>query len=257
MARRKLHQTPDHMAGLLLWISCSLCFFRAAASPPEVRVLEVKIAAAMEFKMSKMWKVEMHKMVRDISCGFKSRFGIAFKVREIDFWEREPGPKSLPDHLRDLVEKVPRGKCQLVVGIIPSAFSQGPPYGIADYLHAYVLLRDHPSKSGLAGVLEHELCHIFGAVDLNENGSIMSLEYRGGRYDAFTMSVMTLNRDRSFRADEFPLPPDLMEEVTALYKERLGQDEERADSSTGEEQELQIVLSHLRREESRHSGLNH
>ncbi len=215
------------------------------ASSGDNRVVKVKIVAPMEFRISKLWSLEMHKMVRDVSRGFKSRFGIAFKIREADYWEPETGPVSLTDHLRDFVEKVPRGECHIVIGIVPDGASHGPPFGAADYLHAYVLIKDHPSKSGLADVLEHELCHVFGAIDLDDKGSIMSFDGRGGRYDAFTTKVITLNRNRSLPAEGFPLPPDVRKEVIALYQERLGQDEKRADSSKGEEQELYIVLSHL------------
>jgi hypothetical protein len=258
MGRKPCCSATAVMIGLLLYI----CFFPAfsiscPAFTGAYRVVEVKIVAAAEFRISKRWDLEMHKMVRDVSRGFKSRFGIAFKIKDAKYWEPEPGPKTLAEHLRDLVEKVPRGECHLVIGIIPDRAAQGPPFGAADYLHAYVLIKDHPSKSGLASVLEHELCHVFGAIDLDETGSIMSSDQRGGRYDAFTMKVMTLNRSRSFRDDAFPLPSDIMEDVIALYRERLGEGEERADSPNREGQELQIVLSLLYREESRQAGLNH
>ena len=230
-----------------VWLLILLSFYALSvsmrSSSREVRVVELKIAAPVEFKISDMWRVEIHKMVRDVSQSFNSRFGIAFSVKEVAFWQPGSSFECLPDFLRDLIKKVPRGACHLVIGIIPSRISQAPPFGIADYLRAYVLIKDHPSKSGLAEVLTHELCHIFGAIDLEEKGSIMDLSRRGGRYDAFTAKIVALNKNRSFGLNEFPLPPDAIEEAIALYRNRLGQEKEK--------NEIQIVLSHLHQEKSR------
>jgi hypothetical protein len=253
--RRNARRRASAFLGWILFYSAFLV--SSPASTPDIRVVDVKIVAAVEFRISKLWDLEMHKMIRDVSRGFKSRFGIAFKVREVDFWEPEPVPKPLPGHLKDLIEKVPRGKCHLVIGIIPSTISQGPPFGVADYRHAYVLIKDHPSKSGLANVLEHELCHIFGAIDLDESESIMSSNQRGGRYDAFTMRIMTLNRNRSFKEGEFPLTPEVIEDVAAIYRERLDHQEQGRGPLNEEERELQLVLSHIRQEKSMQADLNH
>ena len=244
------HPTPILKLRLLLFLSFVVFSLSFQVSAGGVRVLKVKIAAALEFKASGMWKVEMCKMIRDISGRLRSRFGIAFKATEVDFWQPEAGSKPLVDHLRDLIKKVPRGDCHLVIGIIPSSISEMPPFGAADYLQAYVLLRDNPIKSGLTDVLEHELCHIFGAVDLEENGSIMDITRRGGRYDAFTMAIMTMNRNRSFTVGQFPLPSDLIDKVVALYRKRLGREGEATDARKLEEMELQTVLRHLEKERS-------
>ncbi len=212
-------------------------------------MVEVKIAASEDFKKgSGMWLVEMHKMVRDVSCTFKTRFDIAFKIRGVEFWRPEPCPESLPARLREMNKKVPREGGLLVIGILPAWISQGPPYGAADYLHACVLLKDHPSKAGLKNILEHELCHIFGAIDLNEKGSIMSSPRYGGRYDAFTTKIIRLNRMRSFEPGRFPLEPEVLEKAIALYEERLGQGVKATPSTDREGKELRIVLSRLHQE---------
>jgi hypothetical protein len=220
------------------------------ASTRDIRVLEVKIVAPVEYQTTNLWKLEMNKMLRDIGRRFKDRFGLAFRVNETGFWQPEPRSQALLDYMRELVEKVPRGECQLVIGILPSSAFPGPPYGIADYLHSCVLIKDHSSASGVTSVLEHELCHVFGAIDLDENGSIMSFNRRGARYDDFTSRIITLNRNRRFEAGEFPLPPDVMEEVMSLYKERLDQRGEGSGTRKDEERELRIVLSHLHQEKS-------
>lgn len=250
MTRDVLFRMTATLTLLCFLMACSVHQALCPPSPRDIRVLDVKLAATLEFKSSKAWRVEFCKMIRDINLGLKSRLGIAFRVKEIDFWTAQSHGLTLPEYLNDLTRKVPPGECHLVIGILPSWVSQGPPFGAADYLHAYIVVKDHPSKSGLAGVLEHEICHIFGAIDLDEDGSIMGLGGRGSRYDAFTLGVMMLNRDRGFRSDAFPLPPTVMSEVIALYQERLGREENRGESRTIERAELRLVLSRLYREKS-------
>jgi hypothetical protein len=222
----------------------------SSASAGDIRVVEVKIVAPVEYRLTNLWKLEMSKMLRDIGRRFKDRFGLAFRVKETGYWEPESRPKPLVDYIRELEEKVSRGESQLVIGIVSGLNFPGPPYGIADYLHSCVLIKDHPSISSLTSVLEHELCHIFGAIDLDEDGSIMSLNQRGARYDAFTSKIISLNRNRRFETQEFPLPPDVRDEALALYNGRLGREGEEARSREGEERELRIVLSHLYQEKS-------
>ncbi|MBN1224801.1 MAG: tetratricopeptide repeat protein [Candidatus Aminicenantes bacterium] len=73
-------------------------------------------------------------------------------------------------------------------------------------------------------VLLHELCHMFGAVDLHEPGSIMDIENRGLKFDEFTSKIIALNRQRSFLQDSLPLPDDICEQAIALYEQRANLD---------------------------------
>jgi tetratricopeptide (TPR) repeat protein len=72
----------------------------------------------------------------------------------------------------------------------------------------------------MAPVAIHELGHIFGAVDLEENGSVMNPRNPGLEFDSFSDRIITLNRDRSFHTGSFPFPPDLTNEVIAAFRER-------------------------------------
>lgn len=221
------------------------------ASTRDIRVIGVKVVVPEEYKMTMIWKLEMNKMLRDIGRGFKDRFGLAFKMRETGFWKPDSNQKSLFNRLRDLIREVPRGDCHLVIGILPTGIFQGPPFGAADYLRSYVLITDQASASTLSNVLEHELCHVFGAIDLEEKGSIMSFNHRGARYDDFTSRVIALNRNRSFEAGKFPLSRDVKDRVMALYKERLAQEGTNLGAWVSERRELQVVLSHIYMENSK------
>jgi hypothetical protein len=239
------------LAGVLCAFVLPSFSFSSPASTRDIRVVGVKVVVPEEYKMSMAWKLEMNKMLRDIGRGFKDLFGLAFRMMETGFWRPDSYQKSLFNHLKALIKRVPRGDCHLVIGILPPWISQGPPFGAADYLHSYLLIKDQSSIKSLSNILEHELCHIFGAIDLEEKGSIMSFENRGARYDPFTSRVITLNRNRSFEDGEFPLPQDVKDEAIALYKERLGQEGKDLGAWVSERRELRVVLSHLYREKSK------
>ena len=55
--------------------------------------------------------------------------------------------------------------------------------GIASYIKGYVLLRKMKSDSGMIRMLKHELCHLFGAFDLAQKGSIMDKENPGQKLE--------------------------------------------------------------------------
>jgi len=70
--------------------------FSSLASTRDIRIVGAKMVAPEEYKMTMVWKLEMNKMLRDISRGFKDRFGLAFRVMETEFWQPETRPKARP-----------------------------------------------------------------------------------------------------------------------------------------------------------------
>jgi len=61
-----------------------------------------------------------------------------------------------------------------------------------------VLLRKMKSDSLMIKMLTHELSHLFGAIDLDEKGSIMDKEKHGQKFDSFTTQIILLNKYRNF-----------------------------------------------------------
>ena len=131
-----------------------------------------------------------------------------------------------------------RGGSEIVVGLVPEG-PDGPVFlGIADYLKGTIVVKYLNFKGGIPYVLLHEICHIFGAVDLGTNGSVMSLRSGGFRIDGFTKAITQANRQRSFLDEEFPLSEDSIPEAINLYEGR---------QALGfEEEELAICLGKLK-----------
>ena len=126
----------------------------------------------------------------------------------------------------------------ILVGLVPEGPDGPVSPGLADYPNGIIVLKYLEAKGGMPFVLLHEICHLFGAVDLEEPGSVMSLAGASFRIDRFTREIMAVNRDRSFRRGTCPLTPDRAAEALAVYGRRealhLG------------EPELRICLDELR-----------
>ena len=116
-------------------------------------------------------------------------------------------------------KKVPPGESDIVIGLVPPRFADDSSAGFAEYIGGFVLL-EMGNPWTMAPVILHELGHIFGAVDIQENGSVMDPTNPGFDFDAFSARVITLNRERSYRTGSFPFPLDQLEEVISAYRDR-------------------------------------
>lgn len=93
-------------------------------------------------------------------------------------------------------------------------------FGVAAYLQAFIVLREVKDISRMDALLKHELCHVFGAADLYEKNSIMSIKARGHEFDEFTSRLIFLNKYRNFNSNTFPLSDKILKEVISVYEQR-------------------------------------
>jgi tetratricopeptide (TPR) repeat protein len=195
---------------------------RASAAAPEdrqIRIITIKIAADQYLATGIAWKKDIKKLIGNSSEVFKEKFGIEFRITAWESWQPEKDLDSFQAFLDDLKRKVPPGEADIVVGLIAPFYADDTPAGIADYFNGCVLLK-LANPWAMAPVILHELGHVFGAVDLEENGSVMDPRNPGFEFDAFSARIITLNRDRSFHTGSFPFPPGLTDDVIAAYQAR-------------------------------------
>jgi hypothetical protein len=202
------------------------------------RVVRVKIAADKEFSLREMHRVEFQRLVRDVGLIFRSHFNIHLKVKEFVYWDYDKSCNSIFDLLHDLKKNILSSDMEIVIGIISVDEDKITPLGISSYLDGYVLLKNLKSKkSAMKFVLTHELLHLFGAIDICEPNSFMSMKNPRFKIDEFTKKIVKVNKFRVFRPGVFPLSTDNIIDAKSLYRER-------AKKNLGEIQ-LSIILNHL------------
>lgn len=224
-------------AGVGLLLALLTAPFAPGEDRLSVRRVALKVAAPDALRGSDAWKVDLNLALRSANLRFRDRLGIVVHVEETAYWRAEGACGSLLERLDRLAAQVPRGSCDIIAGLLAPDGEIRPPYGIADYRRGCILIKLHPSWSTTAILLAHEIAHLFGAVDIDERGSIMGLRRRGTKIDPFTAEIMALNRGRSFGEGEFPLAPAVQERALSLYLKRLA--EHRAELG------LEIVIAHL------------
>ena len=189
-----------------------------------LRVVEVKVVADEGYQLNPMWQLRIKKNILSAQRIFRKNFGIRLHIQEFGYWCSNHALNTMADLLKDLIAKVPRNDCDIVLGLVPPGRHNCPSYGISSYPHGYVLVQETRSNAAMELLLKHELCHIFGAVDLKHKGSIMDMHDPGLEFDAFTRKLITMNRNRSFSDTVFPLDGRRIDQVISLMTRRTSLD---------------------------------
>lgn len=238
------------VAGLLFTVGTAITAAPVDVPHPARRTIAVTVLADAALRKNGIWKVDIFRAMTDVNMELTDVSGIILKIKAFDYWTPNPisagavgsrGPKTIAEVLSLMnrhIQEEGRDGSEIVVGLIPEG-PEGPVFlGIADYLMGTIVIKNLKSKGVTPYVLLHEICHLFGAVDLRTNGSVMSL--RGGRFriDGFTKEIIRANRQRSFLDEEFPLSEESIPEAITLYENR---------QALGfEEEELAICLGKLK-----------
>ncbi len=198
---------------------------------PGDRVVNVLALADPRLSKNEIWKVDVARVLMEVSQDIRETAGIRFRITTFGYWDHPPdGSGSGSERvtrplatrlavLRSSFGRDRRGSCDIVIGLTPEDRGETVK-GITDYLEGVVLIQYFAEKNRLPYVLLHELCHLFGAIDLSEEGSVMSRRQPRFRFDAFTTTIMRVNKERSFRAGECPLSEEAIIRAIALYRER-------------------------------------
>ena len=219
-------------AGLVAVFGATLDAGAIKTPPRPRRTIAVEVVADSSLRNNESWKVDIFCAMRDVSQALQELSGIRLTIKAYHYWTPRnipvrtsgaPRPQTLGTILsvfNDHVRNAGRGGCELVVALVPEG-PDGPVFpGIADYLMGTVMVKYLERKEGIKFVLLHEICHIFGAVDLKAGGSVMSLQNPGFRIDDFTKSIIEVNRQRSFRPGECPLTEEGILAAIGLYRDR-------------------------------------
>jgi len=222
-------------AGLLF----SLLTARAATAVPGAgdrsgtrRAVRVLVLADPALRKDESWKVEIYRAVSEASLALEELSGLSLRIKAFAYGEislpdaPETGDRRPTAALRALgalnrhVKEAGRGPGELVIGLVPEGPEGTFMPGVMDYLQGTAVLKYLKSRGGIKFVLLHEVLHIFGAIDLETPGSVMSRKAPTFRIDGFTKAIVRINKDRSFLTGEFPLAADRIAQAIDLYVSR-------------------------------------
>jgi len=225
--------------GILVLASTARIIMPARDSSRDVRNITVKIAGVAERNGERAGYFRLRRQLSETSRLFETRFGIKFTIRQYQNWAGGRTSRPLVGMLNQLRGTVSKDGCDVVLGVT-SDFPLDPVYyGSASYVDGYVLIREMSSDQIMVRTLIHELCHIFGAVDLNASESLMGRDLDGAtKLDPFTAGLVEINRDRTFDNHRFPLDSSARRAAIHALEKR--------DAPGRNEPEAQVMLVQLR-----------
>lgn len=189
--------------------------------PSVSRTIKLKIAIDEEFRSRPGNSVlEMKKTVAAAIRFFRRHFGVPIEIQEIVRWRSDNTKWTLEELCDDLYVTVERGGSDIVIGFSGQIRGESKVFGVASYDQGYILMKRSMNSYISKVILTHELCHVFGAVDLEMEASIMNEERPQFECDDFTKEVVHLHRNRRFGRDVFPLPPEGLKSAISVYEKR-------------------------------------
>ncbi len=235
------------LPALLLVMLLGMSVISAPAREIPDRVVTIKVVMDEEFRHGHDARTVLPRLIGRVSDRFGEKFDIRFEVSRYDLWRSDNTRRNLFELLDDLRRKISKDGHDVVLGVSAQDLAEGQYAGMASYMTGYVLLREPPFQALRSDLLEHELAHLFGAVDLRESGSIMDMSRLGDEYNEFLVRIIRVNRDRRFDPYVFPLSESRRSRAIELYGERKHR--------WGDEPDVNIMLALLYLEEKRYADV--
>lgn len=188
--------------------------------PAPTKGFKLKVVIDENYRKRPACVFEIKRWVENASRFFEKNFGLNMEVHHWEYWYSDNTKGSLDDLMVDFYSKVKRGDCDIVVGYTAQIPDRADLSGVASYRYGYILLRRKKSDYVNRAILIHELCHLFGAVDVTEGSSIMNKYEPRLVCDRFTARIIQLHKNRLFSSSLFPLAPEDMNSAIILYNQK-------------------------------------
>jgi len=201
-------------------LAAALSIHAREVNPSVQRTVRVKIVVDEEFRRRPLQFLETRKWVTAASSFFQKNFGLAFQIQDLKYWNSDNSKATLSGLLQNLYEEIDRGESDIVLGFTGQIHSESEVSGVASYRPGYALVKRMRNEYLTQETVIHELCHLFGAVDLEKEASIMNKDEPRLECDEFTRQIIRLNINRRFDPAMFPLPAEDMNSALSLYLER-------------------------------------
>ena len=210
---------PGTLPGLLLTALILSSFSSPGNFLPEKRDLSVLIVADEEFAAAADWKVRAERSLAEAAADFERLFGIVLKSGGFTDIESDDSLSSLNLLAEDLESRVMKGKHDIAVIFTRQENLDQAYYGYSLFKEAVIVIKADRDEFRMVRALKHELAHLFGAVHVDDDDSVMDLFSRGSRFDSRNARIISLNKNRSFHGASFPLPRENLDETASLARE--------------------------------------
>lgn len=187
----------------------------------QIRAVSVKLVLDSSGNCSteKQGKV-LTSILKEISNEFEREFAVRFVVKKeigIDVWQSSPRAGSLDSLMPHLQKSAAKDDHDVLIALTCREDFKGKK-GLSLYEEGYVLVRWYADPAFFKKVLEHEICHLFGATHVNDNDALMDRFLRGTNITSLHKEMIQLHRDRDFKGSRFPLAENKLAKAAGLYR---------------------------------------
>jgi hypothetical protein len=200
--------------------AAALSLYSGEVKPSVQRTVKVRVAIDEEFRQRPLPWLKAEKWVSTASGFFETNFGLSLKISGFKSWTSDNSKTALPGLLQNLYEDVGREGSDIVLGFTEQIRGDTWATGVASYRHGYALVKRMKNEYVTALTVVHELCHLFGAVDLEKEMSIMDKNEPRLECDEFTRQIVRVHLGRGFDPAVFPLSAEDMSSARELYLAR-------------------------------------
>lgn len=210
------------LRNFLCWLFILFLLFIAPVSALNrtLRTIRIKALVDEEYRQDKDWRMDITRSISNVSKKFERLHGIRFDIKQTEIWLSDNSKNSIYELLDQLKKSYPRDQCEVIIGFTDQSNIVDDYLGVAAYLNGYIIVRKAESDSLQNLILQHELSHLFGAIDLNEPGCVMDRNRMGTSFNEFLNDIIELNRDRTFNRYIFPLPKGKIDKAIDIYTRR-------------------------------------
>ena len=189
--------------------------FRSTAA--ELRDINIKMLADEEFSSIPHGKELVEEALYEVSSEFEELFGLRFHISGWSHWHSDNNLKSVAALAESLDFSFENREADLLMAITSQKNMDREYSGISVFRAGVVVIIFNPQREKLRRLLAHELGHVFGAVHVPLSDSIMNCYGEGEQFDSYSLAIIKLGRNRSFKPYKFPFPAEIRPELENYY----------------------------------------
>jgi len=200
----------------------------------EIRTIKVTAAADEEFRTFFNWEREIENRIGFVSDVFTSEVGIKFKVVRFIEWKSDDNTNMMQLLLRDLRRSIEKGESDIVIGFTSQFSNQshsnyddyiaGLAYSFQDYMLVRTIRSERWNQYRKFQSLIHEIGHLFGAVHVKGETSIMQnpiSSQRILRFDDHNKRILGITKNRDFNRGIESLSEEDVDKLITIYQEMV------------------------------------